>query len=62
MIQEFSFVLLYISFFGLSDLLIKYLGIKTDYHKLIYYATLFILSSILYFLFTPLIIFSHTIL
>ncbi len=62
MIQEFSFVLLYISFFGLSDLLVKYLNIKSDYQKLIYYVTLFILSCILYFLFTPLIIFSHTIL
>lgn len=62
MIQELSFVLLYISFFGLSDLLIKYLNIKSDYQKLIYYAGLLILSSIFYFLFTPLIIFNHTIL
>ena len=51
MMQEFSFVLLYISFFGLSDLLIEYLALKTYFQKIIYYVTLLIISIILYFLF-----------
>ena len=50
MLQELSFVLLYISFFGLSDLLIEYLAIKSYFQKIIYYSILFILSIIVYYL------------
>ncbi len=56
MIQELSFVLLYISFFGLSDLLIEYLALKSYFQKIIYYGILLIISMILYFWFTHLVV------
>ena len=48
MLQELSFVFLYISFFGLSDLLIEYLALKSYFQKIIYYLILFIFSITLY--------------
>ena len=51
MLQEFSSVFLYISFFGISDLIIEYLNLKTKFQRLIYYVILIIISVILYYLY-----------
>lgn len=53
MISDFYSVFLYISFFGLSDLLIQYLNIKTLSHKFMYYLCILIIS-ISFYSFVPL--------
>lgn len=55
MLQELSFVFLYISFFGLSDLLIEYLALKSYFQKIIYYLVLLSISILFYYSFHPLL-------
>ncbi len=55
MLQELSFVFLYISFFGFSDLLVKYLALKSYFQKIIYYLVLLSISILLYYSFHPLL-------
>ena len=55
MLQELSFVFLYISFFGLSDLLVQYLALKSYFQKIIYYLVLLSISILLYYSFHPLL-------
>ena len=51
MYKEFSFVFLYIAFFGLSDLLIQYLALKSYFQKIIYYLCICLLSLLCYYYF-----------